>query len=85
MKGPLIQRRVRRTRLEGRGGLCAHSKPSVPPRASPPSCFETPPRGYALSIEPAAPREAEARYLQRYHVLSEAAGYAPTPAAFDTE
>ena len=47
--------------------------------------FGSPPRGYALSIEPAAPREAEARYLQRYHVLSEAAGYAPTPAAFDTE
>jgi len=36
-------------------------------------------------IEPAASREAETRYLQRYHVLSEAAGYTPTPAAFDTE
>jgi 5'-deoxynucleotidase YfbR-like HD superfamily hydrolase len=47
--------------------------------------FGTPPRGYRLVIEPSAPREAEARYLQRYHVLSEAAGYAPTPAAFDTE
>jgi 5'-deoxynucleotidase YfbR-like HD superfamily hydrolase len=47
--------------------------------------FGTPPRGYRLLIEPSGPREAEARYLQRYHVLSEAAGYAPTPAAFDTE
>ncbi len=47
--------------------------------------FGTPPRGYALAIEPLAPPEAEARYLQRYRILSQAAGYAPTPAAFDTE
>ena len=47
--------------------------------------FGTPPRGYALVIEPLAPLEAEERYLQRFHVLSEAAGYAATPSAFDSE
>ena len=47
--------------------------------------FGAPPRGYAPTLEPLAPRDAEARYVQRYHVLSEAAGYAPTSAAFDTE
>ncbi|MGI8839797.1 MAG: HD domain-containing protein [Caulobacteraceae bacterium] len=47
--------------------------------------FGTPPRGYALAIEPLAPPEAEARYLQRYQILSEAAGYSQTAAAFDTE
>ena len=47
--------------------------------------FGTPPRGYGLTIDPLAPREAEARYLQRYQVLSQAAGYAKAPAAFDTE
>jgi uncharacterized protein len=47
--------------------------------------FGAAPRGYALVIEPLAPREAEARYLQRYHLLSEASGYATTAAAFDTE
>jgi 5'-deoxynucleotidase YfbR-like HD superfamily hydrolase len=48
--------------------------------------FGAPPPGYVLAIEPQAPREAQARYVQRYHVLSEAAGYAVSgPAAFDTE
>ncbi|MBA3810987.1 MAG: HD family hydrolase [Caulobacteraceae bacterium] len=47
--------------------------------------FGAPPRGYAPILEPLAPREAEARYVQRFHVLSEAAGYASVPAAFDTE
>ena len=28
---------------------------------------------------------AQARYLERYHVLAEAAGYAPADQAFDTE
>jgi hypothetical protein len=36
-------------------------------------------------MTPMAPGEAANRYLQRFHVLSEAAGYAPTPSAFDSE
>jgi hypothetical protein len=47
--------------------------------------FGSPPRGYTLVIEPLPPREAEYRYMQRFQVLSEAAGYAATSAAFDTE
>jgi hypothetical protein len=47
--------------------------------------FGPPPPGYRLSIEPLEPREAQARYVHRFHILSEAAGFAPTPAAFDTE
>ena len=47
--------------------------------------FGAPPLGYTLTVDPLAPPEAEERYIQRYHVLSEAAGYAPTPAAFDSE
>jgi 5'-deoxynucleotidase YfbR-like HD superfamily hydrolase len=47
--------------------------------------FGRPPEGFTLTIDPLAPAQAQARYVQRYHVLSEAAGYAPSPAAFDTE
>lgn len=47
--------------------------------------FGAPPAGYDLQIEPLAPAQAQARYVQRFHILSEAAGYAPTAAAFDTE
>jgi 5'-deoxynucleotidase YfbR-like HD superfamily hydrolase len=47
--------------------------------------FDAPPPGYALRIEPLAASQAQARYIQRYLVLSEAAGYKPAPAAFDTE
>ena len=48
--------------------------------------FDPPPIGYDLVIEPLAPAQAQARYIQRYHVLSEAAGFAgPSDAAFDTE
>ncbi|WP_405041351.1 HD family hydrolase [Phenylobacterium sp.] len=47
--------------------------------------FDAPPAGYALKIDPLAPAQAQARYLQRYQVLSEAAGYHATPSAFDTE
>jgi len=47
--------------------------------------FGPPPGGYTLAIEPLPPREAQARYVQRFQVLSEAAGYAITPAAFNTE
>jgi 5'-deoxynucleotidase YfbR-like HD superfamily hydrolase len=48
--------------------------------------FDAPPAGYALHIEPWPPSLAQARYVQRFHVLSEAAGYEAAPdAAFDTE
>jgi hypothetical protein len=47
--------------------------------------FGRPPKGYALTIEPLATGEAQARFLHRFHLLSEAAGYERTPAAFDTE
>ena len=47
--------------------------------------FGRPPKGYGLVIEPASAREAQARYLERFHLLMQASGYAPTPAAFDTE
>jgi hypothetical protein len=47
--------------------------------------FDAPPEGYQLEIEPLSPSQAQVRYVQRYHVLSEAAGFAKTSAAFDTE
>ena len=47
--------------------------------------FGRPPRDYALVIEPLPAAEAQARYLHRFHLLSEAAGYEAAPAAFDTE
>jgi 5'-deoxynucleotidase YfbR-like HD superfamily hydrolase len=47
--------------------------------------FGAPPRGYALIIEPQAPALAQARYLERFRTLAEAAGVAPSQAAFDTE
>jgi hypothetical protein len=47
--------------------------------------FGAPPAGYALIIEPMAVSVAEQRYLDRYHLLAEAAGYAPAAQAFDTE
>jgi len=47
--------------------------------------FGLPPKGYSLTIHPLPPFEAQARYVQRYHVLAEAAGYAPAPSAFDSE
>jgi 5'-deoxynucleotidase YfbR-like HD superfamily hydrolase len=47
--------------------------------------FGPPPAGYDLHIEPLPASQAQERYIQRYTVLSEAAGFAPTPAAFDTE
>jgi 5'-deoxynucleotidase YfbR-like HD superfamily hydrolase len=39
--------------------------------------FGAPPAGYALSIEPLPPVEAQAQYVARFHELSEAAGHAP--------
>ena len=47
--------------------------------------FDAPPEGYELHIEPLSAAQAQIRYVQRYHVLSEAAGFSVTPAAFDTE
>jgi 5'-deoxynucleotidase YfbR-like HD superfamily hydrolase len=48
--------------------------------------FGAPPAAYELLIDPLPPAQAQIRYIQRYHVLSEAAGFAPTPqAAFVTE
>jgi 5'-deoxynucleotidase YfbR-like HD superfamily hydrolase len=47
--------------------------------------FGAPPAGYALTIEPQAPFEAQAHYIRRFEVLSEAAGYVSHAQAFDTE
>jgi 5'-deoxynucleotidase YfbR-like HD superfamily hydrolase len=48
--------------------------------------FGAPPVGYSLHIDPLPPSQAQIRYVQRFHLLSEAAGYERTPtAAFDTE
>jgi 5'-deoxynucleotidase YfbR-like HD superfamily hydrolase len=47
--------------------------------------FDAPPRGYALRIEPQAASEAQAHYLRRFEILSEAAGYIAHAQAFDTE
>jgi 5'-deoxynucleotidase YfbR-like HD superfamily hydrolase len=47
--------------------------------------FGAPPAGYGLVIEPQAPAEAQGRYLQRFHTLSEATGAEPHALAFDTE
>ena len=49
------------------------------------SFFGKPPVGYHLLIDPQAPGEAQARYLQRFHTLSEATGAEPHALAFDTE
>jgi 5'-deoxynucleotidase YfbR-like HD superfamily hydrolase len=47
--------------------------------------FGPPPAGFRGSVAPAAPDEAASRYLQRFHVLSEAAGFVALPSAFDSE
>jgi 5'-deoxynucleotidase YfbR-like HD superfamily hydrolase len=47
--------------------------------------FGAPPAGYALKIEPQSPFDAQAHYLRRFEVLSDAAGYTPHAQAFDTE
>jgi 5'-deoxynucleotidase YfbR-like HD superfamily hydrolase len=47
--------------------------------------FGAPPAGYMLKIEPQAPADAQAHYLRRFEVLSEAAGYTAHAQAFDTE
>ncbi|THD82690.1 MAG: HD family hydrolase [Phenylobacterium sp.] len=47
--------------------------------------FGAPPVGYSLHIEPQPASVAQERYIHRYDVLSEAAGYRGTDVAFDTE
>jgi 5'-deoxynucleotidase YfbR-like HD superfamily hydrolase len=47
--------------------------------------FGAPPDGYIPPIDPWPASMAQTRYVERFHLLSEAAGYEPTPAAFDTE
>jgi len=47
--------------------------------------FGAPPAGYSLKIEPLPPSQAQARFMHRYEVLSEAAGYRGADVAFDTE
>ncbi len=47
--------------------------------------FGAPPRGYHLAIEALSSSEAQERYLQRHHLLCEAAGYLGAASAFDSE
>jgi len=47
--------------------------------------FGAPPEGYGLLVEPLSAAAAQARYLDRFRVLVEAVGVAPSQAAFDTE
>ena len=47
--------------------------------------FGKPPPGYSLTIDPLPAAMAQARYLDRFRTLAEAAGLAPTDVAFDTE
>jgi hypothetical protein len=47
--------------------------------------FGNPPKGYHLDIQPLPTSEAQARYVGRFHLLSEAAGFAPAGRAADTE
>jgi 5'-deoxynucleotidase YfbR-like HD superfamily hydrolase len=47
--------------------------------------FDAPPPGYSLRIEPQPASEAQAHYLRRFEVLSDAAGFRPHALAFDTE
>lgn len=47
--------------------------------------FGAPPKGYDLHIEPLTVSLAQAHYIRRYHVLSQAAGFATADAAHDTE
>jgi hypothetical protein len=49
------------------------------------SFFGRPPKGFHLTITPLPAAEAQAQYLHRFHLLSEAAGYETGPVAFHTE
>ena len=47
--------------------------------------FDDPPSDYGPVLKPLAAPPAQARYLERFHVLSEASGAEPHDAAMDTE
>ena len=47
--------------------------------------FGRPPAGYGLVIEPMSASVAQARYLERFRILSQATGLTHSDAAFDTE
>jgi 5'-deoxynucleotidase YfbR-like HD superfamily hydrolase len=47
--------------------------------------FGRPPKGYLLTLQPMSPTEAQARYVARFHVLSDRAGFARADQASDTE
>lgn len=47
--------------------------------------FGAAPPHFRAHMAPAAPDEAARRYVQRFQVLSEAAGFAPAPSAFNSE
>ena len=47
--------------------------------------FGAPPNGYNLHIDPLPASAAQARYVHRFNLLSEAAGYSGADLAFDTE
>ncbi len=47
--------------------------------------FGRPPKGYLLTLQPMSPTEAQAHYVDRFHTLSDAAGFARADQAFDTE
>ena len=47
--------------------------------------FGEPPEGYGPVLTPLAVSSAQARYLERFHVLSEASGVEPHDAAMDRE
>jgi 5'-deoxynucleotidase YfbR-like HD superfamily hydrolase len=50
------------------------------------SLFGRPPKGFHMAVTPLPAAEAQAQYLHRFHLLSEAAGFESQPAAaFDTE
>jgi hypothetical protein len=47
--------------------------------------FGAPAKGFHVHLSPLSAAEAQAAYLHRFHLLSEAAGFEPAPAAFNTE
>ena len=47
--------------------------------------FDAPPEGYNLHIDPLPAALAQVRYVERFHLLSEAAGFGGTSHAHDTE
>ncbi len=47
--------------------------------------FGAPPARYHLTIDPLPPAQAQARYVERYRILSEAMGVLPGPDAWHTE